>query len=824
MIFKSPFLTVFFYHQSFLLLQKSHPGWKRLSKRIQTTRVKRCGGDVWPMAVSENVEKKLPNSHLVGGLEYFFHFIYGMSSEKGFGPKYPPGSRRLGVFTFGAISWVGCYRASHGFYFLFWTFGWASIHCTSLGWLVCQYKFYLILDLLCGYWHCLFAVGIFSGFWSPSSTKNLGFLRVLCTDLGASPYKASAVCLTLGCCWPLQVCRTPEGLQQRGELPHIFHWLIFDFFAIQFWLWWHTGVSSRHLTGSDLLQVHCIVLRSWYWWMCSVLSFLAITIIAFTLISDYVNHCLGFGSLKVLYFSNFNHGYAHTKEGPTTWTSKGSTIVASSPERSSHPPCESIETIFSNTWSTPFSGSYVFGSDFCRNDLRSSRTMEMSTVQTSLLRATSTLRSMWTAMEDMCRSRFCSLHAVFQQSTSSLDAGTMGRRRLASRPMGAVSPTQTVTKAQVPSASAQTKSCQRQRKGKKLGRVAKLWTAIIACDAICGSTLAGIFECCPCSRVQCLPINSHWAIGNQGGQGARPTDEVIGCSIEASQRRTARRFTDSGEGSDCAIRAGRDEVVTFSCLAARQSKEGSLRGTNCPPADACCLAQLPRTICRAMDSLYGAVRRARKAIDGPPQAGPGQSPGCEGKPWGLQDCGRSHGQGRDGPDERWRGSRCQGHRGNRRPENSCKLQGLGLKSPDPPLSGRTGSRDRSRARSITQTPKDCSHRDASRSIRTQSAVFWRARVNTHAKCIAPGLPKPHAFGEFFKNCHPANAMTDQPTFLLIIAFLTQQWHGCIPSCMNPILSTHGQPFHKLFILHLKLVIWMLLVPILNPQVMVSALL
>ena len=68
--------------------------------------------------------------------------------------------------------------------------------------------------------------GHFSGSWSPSSTKNLGFLRVLCTDLGASPCKASAVCLTLG--WPLQVCRAPEGLQQRGELPHIFHWLIFD--------------------------------------------------------------------------------------------------------------------------------------------------------------------------------------------------------------------------------------------------------------------------------------------------------------------------------------------------------------------------------------------------------------------------------------------------------------------------------------------------------------------------------------------------------------------------------------------------------------------
>ena len=64
MIFKSPFLTVF-YHQSFLLLQKSHPGWKRLSKRIQTTRMKRCGGDVWSMAVSENVEK---NSQIA----YFF--------------------------------------------------------------------------------------------------------------------------------------------------------------------------------------------------------------------------------------------------------------------------------------------------------------------------------------------------------------------------------------------------------------------------------------------------------------------------------------------------------------------------------------------------------------------------------------------------------------------------------------------------------------------------------------------------------------------------------------------------------------------------------
>ena len=73
------------------------------------------------------------------------------------------------------------------------------------------------------------------------------------------------------------------------------------------------------------------------------------------------------------------------------------------------------------------------------------------------------------------------------------------------------------------------------------------------------------------------------------------------------------------------------------------------------------------------------------------------------------------------------------------------------------------SRDRSRAGSVTQTPKDCSHRDASRSIRTQSAVFWHARVNTHAKCIAPGLSKPHAFGEFFKSYHPANAMTDQPT-------------------------------------------------------------
>ena len=64
----------------------------------------------------------------------------------------------------------------------------------------------------------------------------------------------------------------------------------------------------------------------------------------------------------------------------------------------------------------------------------------------------------------------------------------------------------------------------------------------------------------------------------------------------------------------------------------------------------------------------------------------------------CKSCGRSHRQGRDGPDERWRGSRCQGHRGDRKPENSRKLQGLGLKSPDPPLSGRTGSRDRSRAR------------------------------------------------------------------------------------------------------------------------------
>ena len=413
--------------------------------------------------------------------------------------------------------------------------------------------------------------------------------------------------------------------------------------------------------------------------MCSVLSFLVITIIAFILIFDYVNQCLGFGSLKVLHFSHFNHGYAHAKEGPTTWTSKGSTIAASSPERSSHPPCESIETDFSNTWSTPFSGSYVSGSDFCRNNLRSSRTMEMFAMQTSLLRATSTLCPMWTAMEDMCKSRFCSLHATPQQSTSSLDAATMGRRRMASRPVGTVSPTTTVTKAQVPSASAQTKSCQRQRTGKKLGRVAKLWTAITACNAICGSTLASFIECCPCSRVQCLPTNN-WVIGNQGGQGVRPTDEVIGCSIEASQRRTARGSTDSGEGSDCAIRAGRDEVVTFSCLTAWQSKEGSLRGTSCPPADACCLAQLPRTICRAMDSLYGAVRRAGKAIDGPPQAGPGQSPGCEGKPWGLQERGRSHRQGRDGPDERWRGSRCQGHRGDRKPENSRKLQGLQSRS------------------------------------------------------------------------------------------------------------------------------------------------
>ena len=523
-------------------------------------------------------------------------------------------------------------------------------------------------------------------------------------------------------------------------------------------------MSSRHLTGSDLFQPHCFVLRSWYWWMCSVLSFLAITIIAFTLISDYVNHCLGFGSLKVFHFSNLNHGYAHSKEGPTTWTSKSSTIVASSPERSSYPPCESIETNFSNTWSTPFSGSYVFGSDFCRNDLRSSRTMEMSTVQTSLLRTTSTLRSMWTAMENMCRSRFCSLHAAVQQSTSPLDAGTMGRRRMASRPMGAVSQTQTVAQAQVPPASAQTKSCQRQRKGKKLGRVAKLWTAIIACDALRGSTLASFHECCSCSRVQCPPSDSCWVIGNQGRQGARPTDEVIGRSTETSQGRTARRPTDAGEGGDCEIRAGRDEAVTFSCLAARQSKEGSIRGTSCPPTDACCLAQLPRAICPTMDPLHGAVCRAGEATDGPPQAGPGEPRGRQGKPWSMQKRGWSHGQGRDRSDERWRGSRCQGHRGNRRPENSCKLQGLGLKSPDPPLSGRTGSRDRSRARSDyanaqgLQPPRRLQvHPNPIRRLLARPSEYPCHSV------LLQGCPSHMHSGNFSSDCHPANAMTDQPT-------------------------------------------------------------
>jgi hypothetical protein len=75
-------------------------------------------------------------------------------------------------------------------------------------------------------------------------------------------------------------------------------------------------------------------------------------------------------------------------------------------------------------------------------------------------------------------------------------------------------------------------------------------------------------------------------------------------------------------------------------------------------------------------------------------------------------------------------------------------------------------------------------------------------VNTHAKCIAPGLPKPHAFGEFFKNCHPANAMTDQPTSVADHCFFNpaMTWlHSVVhePDFVDPWTAI-SQAFHLAF--------------------------
>jgi hypothetical protein len=75
-------------------------------------------------------------------------------------------------------------------------------------------------------------------------------------------------------------------------------------------------------------------------------------------------------------------------------------------------------------------------------------------------------------------------------------------------------------------------------------------------------------------------------------------------------------------------------------------------------------------------------------------------------------------------------------------------------------------------------------------------------VNTHAKCIAPGLPKPYAFGKFFKSHHPANALTDQPTPVPDHCFFNpaMKWlHSVVhePDFVDPWTAI-SQAFHLAF--------------------------
>ena len=480
--------------------------------------------------------------------------------------------------------------------------------------------------------------------------------------------------------------------------------------------------------------------------MCSVLLSLAITIFIYTLLSDYVIHCQGYSQLQV---ARINHGHSHQEESSASCSCKSKAFVASAQTGNYCPFTGAAQVDFSDTWTPSFQGSPFLGQNFCCDDFRSCGTMEMPALQEDMLRQTSPLRPMRTTMDRLCRSGLRPDHEEAQQPTGAMD--TMVRGQLDTGTMGTIPQTKTISEKAIPAITANYTACKRSWTWQSTRRIAKLWASLIACNAGHRSTVDDFFGISTSLWPQCVNGGSSGDWGQQGGQGARQTNENPGCGIAPQEGRFARRAPNACQRGDSAFRARRDEGIALSRVTARPCKERGVRGSGSAAADARCLAQFSCAVGRPMDQIHLAIHGARKDAHGSSQASPREPPCGKGQLRRMQVSCRGHGKRRGLSDERHRGHRNQGCRSLGWAKNCGWLQRPCHKPAEPTHAGSPGGRARGRTRPAEKAPTHGSHRSSSRHGGcAASLVFWGARVNTSANSIALGLPVQHALGKFFK--------------------------------------------------------------------------
>ena len=147
-------------------------------------------------------------------------------------------------------------------------------------------------------------------------------------------------------------------------------------------------------------------LITWFWCMCATLTFL----FCFILTSNSQVHHYSLGQHPWL-----QDGFTDTKACSSTCESQRQIGLATSQVGN----CITVKDgncIYSEEIAvSPFQGHRVPSQITSRDEHRNHRTMEMLSMQGSLLWLPSVLRQMWTVMGEMCRSRFCTTKAGIEQ-------------------------------------------------------------------------------------------------------------------------------------------------------------------------------------------------------------------------------------------------------------------------------------------------------------------------------------------------------------------------------------------------------------------------
>ena len=482
--------------------------------------------------------------------------------------------------------------------------------------------------------------------------------------------------------------------------------------------------------------------------MCSVLLVIALTIISFILASDSVKDLILAPDLAkdtTLWTICGHNAFFNTEAHTKACKSQGAPIVAFVQEEAGNFDHTAAEQDTSPASSTSFQRPSIPRPDRKRDGEQTQRSMALQTMQTYMLRQARILCFMWPAMEPMLGPRLCpsstpTSNQERPMATEQLDHG----RGLAIHSVDTVTTSPTVSQKEITQTTVSTAdaSVKRTRQRQDHSRP-KLWTAILACCASCGTAMVDINH----------SLNAIWgqpsfhaaiAPGIEGRSREGQANQVPCSCFEEAQGRTSTRPPKLGQGSNGPQWTGRNEAAPLGCYTARPCEKRSPGLSIGTATHASSLEELSCTIGQAVVFLHRAISSTGKAAPGPTQECTRCAHSSKTEPRRVQKCSRT--RRRRSHDQRCRRDRLQGDSGNCRPQNRSQLPGFGYKPGESPHTSRTSRANGGRARSAPEAAQNVRSRKTRRRLRwCQSAEFWGARVNTITTRIAQGLPRSHAF-------------------------------------------------------------------------------